>query len=191
MINILSCSNTLGNCCSNSGIVLFLDAMRKIMNLIQIIVPILLMIMATISFTKMVMNPERKNGLKNIQNMFLAAAIVFFIPVLVTAVLNMMPESFDISSCWQQAKSFTESNRSFSFDYISPYEVEEKSSLIDDPSEYEKGKPKPTPQPTPSSGGGSYTPGEVIAPGDVSGILEGAEKVHTMYEKINGIIIKI
>lgn len=176
MIEILSCNTTLANCCSDPGIVLILDSMRKIMTLIQIIVPILLIIMASVTLTKLVIDPNRKDGLKNIKNMLNAAVVVFFIPVIVNAVLNMMPSSFDISSCWQQAKSLAESTRKFSFKYISPYEEQEKSSIISDPSEYEKGKPKPKTTTSPGGGGS-------VAPGDAKGILEGAEKVHTMYEQ--------
>lgn len=167
-IQMLSCE--LGTCCGDPGIAVLLDSVRKIVNLIQIIVPILLMVMASIKFTQMVMNPDRKGGLASIRNMFVAAALVFFIPTFVNATLNMLPDSFEISACWQQAQIMAEATRTTSYQYISPYEKEKRSSAIVNPNEYEKGKPK------------EYSGGNV-APGDAKGILEGAEIVHSMYEK--------
>lgn len=171
-IQLLTCSGELGNCCSDPGLATLIEASRRVMNLIQIIAPILLIIMAAIQFTRLVMNPEVKGGLKGIKNMFVAAAVIFFIPVIVDVVLNMMPQSFSVSACWQQAKTIAESSRRYNFEYISPYESQSTSKALTDPSEYEKGKPKST-----TGSGGN------IAPGDAKGILEGAEKVHTMYEQ--------
>ena len=139
--------------------------------------------MASIRFTQMSANPDRKNGLKSIRNMFLAAATVFFVPVFVNVVLNMLPQSFSISSCWQQAKTVAESTRSMKFTYVSPYDSGPKSSFFTDPGDYQKGTPKPTPSPSFSPGTGTGDGTGSIAPGDASGILAGAEKVHTMYEQ--------
>ena len=170
------CNSVVGNCCSDAGIAAILDVLRRVFDLIQIIVPILLIICACIEFTRLVMDPNRKDGLKRIKNMFVAAVVVFFIPIFVDAVLNMMPNSFTVSSCWSQAKSVAESTRKQDFSYIVIDEQELISPFVN-PDEYEKGKPKKTPS------GGGRGPGGSIAPGDAKGILEGAEKVHSMYEQ--------
>ena len=172
-IQMLSCE--LGTCCGDPGIAVLLNSASKVIDLIQIVVPILLMVMASIRFTQMVMNPERKGGLASIRNMFVASALVFFVPVFVNVVLSWLPDSFTISACWQQAKIMAEATRTTSYQYVSPYEKENRSSTIVNPSDYQKGTPKP-------SGSSSYAPGN-MAPGDAKGILEGAEKVHTMYEQ--------
>ncbi len=170
-VQILSCNSNIGNCCSDSGIVSIIDVARNVVNLVQLIAPILLIIMASIQFTKMVMNPDRKDGLKNIKNMFHAALFIFFVPMAVNILLSIMPQSFVVADCWQQAKVVAESSRNADVQYISPYDEKDPTQLITDPSEYEKGKPK-------ENGGGGN-----LGPGDASGILAGAEKVHTVYEQ--------
>ena len=86
---ILSCSGTLGTCCTDGGIVVLVDITRSILNIIQIVVPILLMVWASIGFMQMAMNPEMKNGLKKIFNKFVAAIVVFLIPALVKFTLGL------------------------------------------------------------------------------------------------------
>ena len=113
MINyfqILDCSNDLGNCCSDYGLANILDTLRKILELLQIIVPILLIVMATVQFTKLVASPDAKDGVKSLINKFMAAGICFFIPTFVNIVLTVIPSSgvvsktFQVSACWQKAK---------------------------------------------------------------------------------------
>ena len=161
-IQLLSCE--LGSCCGDPGIAAIIDIIRKVVALIQMIVPILLLVFASIEFTKLVMNPDRKGGLKPIKNMFLAAAVVFFIPVIVNAALNMLPATFELSACWEDAKNIAEASRKQTFVYYSPYESSKKSSFYTNPDEYEKGSAS-------------------LEGGSAKGLLEGATKVHKMYEQ--------
>ena len=170
---ILSCSSELGNCCNDQGIAIVLDTLRRIAEIVQIVVPIILILAAAIEFSKLVMNPDDKKGLSRIKNMGIAAVVVFFIPMLANVILNMMPQSFSVSACWNQAKTMAESSRSQTFKYISPYKNKKSTSIISNPGDYEKGDEKKTDDGT----GGS------LAPGDAQGILEGAAKVHAMYEQ--------
>ena len=182
MFQILSCSSELGNCCSDPGIVILMDNVRKLVVLFQIIIPILLIAFASIDFSKLMMNPEKKGGYKPIINKFLAAAIVFFVPIIMDALIGMMPQSFSFVSCWHQAKTMAESIRSNSYQYLPPHANESNSSgLITDPSDYQKGKPKANVHQNDVSNTNNNL--EEIVPGSASGILEGAEKVHTMYEQ--------
>ena len=176
-IQLLTCSGELGNCCGDPGIVYILDALRRIVELIQMIVPIFLMICAMIEFTKLTANPDRKDGFKRLRNMFHAAALVFCVPIFVNAALSIMPQTFTISSCWQQAKTVAESSRATKFTYVSPYNTGSKSSILVSPGDYQKGTPKPS-----SGTGGGYSGGN-LGPGDGSGVLDGAERVHSMYEQ--------
>ena len=164
-----SCNSDIGNCCSNPGIVYILDTLRKIFNLIQLVVPIILIIMGIIGMTQLMMNPEKKGGMKSIFNKVLAAVIVFFLPVIVDAVLTIMPETFNISACWNQAKVSAEASRNLDFNYYSLDDVK-KTSIIVDPTEYEKSKPKEE-----SETG--------VSGGSAQGVIDGAKKVHTVYEQ--------
>ena len=136
---ILDCSSELGTCCTDYGLVMILDALRKIMNLIQLIAPILLIIMCVIGFAQLMFNPEKKGGIKSIVNKFLAAVFIFFMPIIVDAVLLVLPETFSVSSCWNQAKISAEVSRSMNHEYISPYEQTESPILIS-PDDYESSK---------------------------------------------------
>ena len=96
----------MGTTCQDITLLPILSVVKKIIFLIQIIIPIMLIIWATISFINLVVNPDDKKQLKPIINRFLAAAIIFFIPVLINAVMNIVGPRTDISSCWEDAKDF-------------------------------------------------------------------------------------
>ncbi len=108
---------------------------KRIMLLIQIIVPILLIIFASVSFMNLVKNPEKKNGTKKIIHQFIAAVIVFFIPMLVNVVMNLAGESNKISSCWMNA-----SDRNIISTKYQSFDEKEKKKIIYDAEDYEKGR---------------------------------------------------
>ena len=135
---ILDCSSELGTCCGDYGMAMTLNAIRKIVNLIQIIAPIILIVMGVVGLTQLVMNPEKKDGLKTIVNKIVAAVIIFFLPIIVDIVLGVMPESFQVSACWKEAKRVSEVSRTSGHDYISPYgEERQVSPILIDPNSYE------------------------------------------------------
>ena len=121
--------------CNNKEILPILTSIRRIMELIQIIVPILLLIFITISLTKLLSNPEDKKEIKKLINKALAAAIVFFIPVIINTVMNMLGENTNISSCWEQADYKINSNSS----YIETNKNGKNNILLNE-KEYEKGE---------------------------------------------------
>ncbi len=97
-------------------------------------VPILLMISFILNLIKLVANPEDKKLLPKIKNAVLATVIVFFIPVFVDVVMNMLGSSFSVSACWKSI-----STPSGSSHYVDPYQTK-KSQIITNPSDYEKGE---------------------------------------------------
>ena len=118
-------------CDKNLNIIFYV--VKNILNLIMIIVPILLIIFGSISFIKLVKNPEEKNGTKKIINQFLAAAIVFFVPLFVNVVMGMLGENNSISRCWNDASKNGEAT------YISSVREKEKKKFIVDSEDYEPG----------------------------------------------------
>ena len=60
LVQFLTCNDTLGTCCSDYTLVNLLDIGRKLMELIQLIVPIILIVMATIQLDKMMIYPEEE-----------------------------------------------------------------------------------------------------------------------------------
>ena len=157
-MQILSCSEALGTCCGDNGLVLIIDTVRRVMNLIQLVVPILLIVWATFEFMKLVMDPDAKNGMKKLTNKFIAAAVVFFVPIFVNATMALMSDDFNVKACWDIAKNKAEISRQSSAKYINPYEKEnENKPVYSDPSGYESGKQKTSS----STGGTTWTGGTV------------------------------
>ena len=142
-IQILSCNTNLGNCCNDAGLLSFFSITKNILILIQTLVPILLMIAGAIQLFKMMMDPENKKGLPSIRNKFIAAAIVFFVPVIVNALLGIVTDSnSNLISCIKESK-----NIKLSANYMKPQEEDnnrKKSTIVPDAGDYEKGTPKPT-----------------------------------------------
>ena len=174
-IEVLSCSRELANCCNNGELSGLLSIFRNIIELIQIVVPILLIIFAAIQFTKQVASPPEKNGMKQIINSFLAATVVFFIPVIMDIILGMLPESFSIATCWMESKAYTESSNIFETEYKKPEQTRPKSKILPNANDFEDGDV--------SIDIDIGNMGSAVVSGSASGILEGAEKVHTMYEQ--------
>lgn len=107
MFNIL-------NVCNDYIIGNIIDIIRRAVNLLGIIVPILLIIGGTINIVKAVFNPEDKKVIKNIVNCFISAIIVFFLPFIINTTMKILAyggsdigvteggktEVFSVSACW-------------------------------------------------------------------------------------------
>lgn len=89
--------------CNDPALSSVLASVKNIMLLIQIIVPIVLLVAATIEFVRLTINPEDKKGFRNILNKVMAAIIVFIIPVLINLVMGAVGESTDFTNCWNNA----------------------------------------------------------------------------------------
>ena len=162
-MQILSCSGTLGTCCSDGGLVVLIDTTRRVMTVIQIVVPILLLIGATIGLVKLVMDPEQKNGQKKLLNSFIAAVVVFMIPTLVNFTLGLMPDSFSLKACWDQAKNRAEIARQSTPRYINPHGDDKNSDVLPKPDDYEQGNKKTPTSNVPAWTGGTVTGEQIIA----------------------------
>ena len=57
-VQILNCSEALGTCCTDYGLLTILDILRQVLDLIQMVAPILLMTALAIQFTQLLINPD-------------------------------------------------------------------------------------------------------------------------------------
>lgn len=149
-IQFLTCNQNLGTCCSDYALASFLDVARRIVELIQLIAPILLLVMAAIQLIRLLVNPELKNGLKGLTKKFIAAAIVFFVPVFLDAGMSILPTDISIGACWQSAKSVRELSKATPQKYAALSD-QKASTMIPNPDDYEEGVPSST------TGGGDGT----------------------------------
>ena len=99
--------------CDDASLAGILSIVKNIMLLIQLVVPLILIISGIISFTQLMMNPDEKNGLKKLMNKFLAAAIVFIIPMVINVVMGICGENYNFSSCWVNASDYGFNNSEY------------------------------------------------------------------------------
>lgn len=105
--------------CSDFVLATILVIVKRVLNIIQIIVPILLIISGTLKFLKMTVNPDDdKKGKKNFLNSIISAIIIFLLPMVMNLTLNMISEYgevginstnnetvLNLATCWQAAST--------------------------------------------------------------------------------------
>lgn len=136
---ILECSEVLGTCCSDYALVTLFDIVRKVFDLLQILVPIILILMTIIQMVKLTANPELKNGTKKVITNLIATVIIFFLPTIVDTVMGILPtsESFQVAACWSIAQESAEVVNALETKYVDPNDKDRKSPILIDPSEYD------------------------------------------------------
>lgn len=127
--------NNVSATCSDPGLAAIISLIKKVMNIIWIIGPILAIIGGVIAFTKLMSNPDEKKYKGLLKNMIIALLMLFFIPVIVNTVMKLFDDTFEVSACWNQAE-VTNSTGSQGSTYIDP-NGSNKTTIYTDPSQYE------------------------------------------------------
>ena len=149
----------LESVCSDYALATILIILKRLLNFVQIFVPIILIISVIVQLIKKVLNPEdggRGGSMKNIINSFMAAVIVVFLPFIINLAMSTISEygevgikedgsltALDVTSCWQVAETRTEvldSSLNTTSSTISAEKAQNRVSLSDDPSYYEEAK---------------------------------------------------
>ena len=167
-VQLLECSSTLGNCCNDYGLITIIDITRKIFDLIQLVVPILLIVMITVQLVKMVVNPDDKKDTKKLINKVIATFICFFLPVIADVVVGLLPNNFKMSSCWENAKISREISANSPLVYIKVTD-RDPYAIVSDASGYDKGDEKEYGDPNSGLGGGSSSSGGGSSSSTVTG----------------------
>ena len=187
---ILDCNSSLGTCCNDYSIAIFIAIIKNAITVLQIIVPILLIAMSMVELFKMMTssNPEDKKGIKSLTNKFVAAAIVFFLPILANITISLVGEGvntkgLDVIKCYKESSSTVEVMNRTRTRYIKKEtKNKEPVKVTFDEKDIAEGSDGVNPndrEPTYKK----PTGGDNLAPGDAQGILDGAKAVHTMYEQ--------
>lgn len=168
---ILNCSGNITSCCTDAGIATLMTIGRRIYSFVQIIVPILLIIFTIIKFINLMNNPDDKKGLKPIINSFIAAAVVFFLPTIMSVVLGFLPEQIQLTACWESAATVDRITRASAYTSSTP--SEDRKKIIGTGDVYEKGVP------------------QVKSGGDISGAeyLDGGMPIPIYYQQDYGDVI--
>ena len=93
----------------NIGVTKVFDLIQTIISVIRWIVPIGLIVMTAFELFTKVLNPESKDTGRKIMNRIIAGVIVFFTPLLVNVVLNIIDigsgktigSTNSASACWR------------------------------------------------------------------------------------------
>ena len=122
--------------CNSAVLAGFLTIFKNILSLIQIVGPLLAMCSITFILIRMIQNPEEKKFKKKLMNSCIALGALFFIPMLVTVVLNMVDSSTDFGACWNNS-----GNKGFgNAGYIEIDDGKDRVNIIDN-GNYESGVP--------------------------------------------------
>ena len=104
--------------CSDYALASVLGIIKRIITILQIVVPIFLIIGGSITFSKALINPDDgPKAKKNFLNAIASAAIVFLMPFLINSIMAIISAygdvgitdsngnntAFNISSCWSNA----------------------------------------------------------------------------------------
>ena len=133
LFQILNCSEALGTCCTDYGLLNILDILRQVLDLIQLIVPIILMTALAIQFTQLLVNPDDKKKTKSLLNKFIAAVLCFFVPFLVNLAIGLVPEeigSFQLGACWDTARISREVLKEANSTYVATSNKKPKSFIL-------------------------------------------------------------
>ncbi len=142
-MQILNCDNLISSCCQDYGLARILSTASNIIDLIHIIVPIILILMATITLFQIMANPDEKKLKNKLRNSVIATVIIFFIPTFMSAVLNILPNNFSIKSCLKASKNIASISRNnTAISNKNKEEEKERVSIFTNPDRYEKGKEK-------------------------------------------------
>ncbi len=98
-------SQDIVDACGSIGIANILSITKKILNIIQIIGPILAMVALAICFIRLMTNPDEKKYKAGLKNSITALVLLFLIPFLVNLTMSLADESFDIAKCWNNAEA--------------------------------------------------------------------------------------
>lgn len=113
LTQLLECSKTLGTCCSDYGVAGILAIIKRALNLIQLIAPILLILSFTIGLIKLMINPDDKKGKKPLYNQLIAIFLCFLMPTIINLFFNIMPDKVEVSACWKSAESVKENTLAY------------------------------------------------------------------------------
>ena len=89
--------------CSDPGLAYLLFFVKRFLNVIQIIGPIVALVGLTIHLIKLMTNPEDKKNKPLIKNWLIALLLLFFVPVIINLVMTLLDGKFDLPTCWNEA----------------------------------------------------------------------------------------
>ena len=145
---MLSLILKISGSCTDPGLASMLYVVKKFINILWIIGPILAIIGAVIAFIKLLSDPEEKKYKSLFKNMITALLLLFFLPAIINVCMQLFDGQFDLATCWNQAEIIHGVSGQQSH-YIDPNNPNKKNPLNTNPNSYQTGQ-------QPNSTGGGY-----------------------------------
>ncbi len=128
--------------CNDPGLANILSIIKQILDLIQLLGPIIAIIGLMVILIKIIMNPDDKKLTKAFQNWLIALIMLFFIPIIVNGAMKLLDDSFELSTCWNYATTAKPNGDS---QYIDPYQEDNRKPIIPNYSDMEPSKQTSSP----------------------------------------------
>lgn len=141
----------VSNC--DYGLANVIVIVKKFIDIVQILAPIVLITYGIMQFVKMVANPEDKKHWSKIKNMLIALVIIFMVPVILDTVMGLLGEDYTISACWNLAEQASTAGQESQYQGSGSSTRKPESILIDS----DKYKPDQSSGGNSSDSGSSYT----------------------------------
>ncbi len=124
--------------CGDPGLAAILTIIKRFMNILWIVGPILSFIGIGFAFIRLMTNPEEKKYKNLLKNSGIALLILFLLPAIVNTVMKVLDDTFEFTACWNYAETInsTGSNNSHYIDK----NKRPKTQVNPDPSDYKSGK---------------------------------------------------
>lgn len=121
--------------CSDPGLANILSVIKKALNMIQLIGPILAIASLTLILIKLMANPENKKLKNAFRNWLICLLMLFFIPLIINVTMSLLGVTFEVSACWNYADSAASNGTNST--YIDPDPSASPSTILIPPSEYD------------------------------------------------------
>ncbi len=127
--------------CSSDEMLTILIIVNRILNIIRIIAPILLIIALSVNIFNIVRDPDNDKLKKKLKNKIIAILVLFFIPTIARATINMIATNND---CLEEEQLLQLKEGYSPFKNVQYIEIESKNkqSILEDADSYEKGEEK-------------------------------------------------
>lgn len=126
--------------CTDPGLANVIAIIKKVVNIIWLIGPILAIVSAVISGIKLMSNPDEKKYKPLFKNCIMALLMLFIVPIIVNTVMALFDKSFEVAACWNQAETISTNGQSSG--YINKHDKKPSGSILPNPDDYKTGTKK-------------------------------------------------
>lgn len=121
--------NGLLQTCSDPALAHLLYYVKKFLNMIQLIGPLVAIVGLSIHIIRYISSPDSKKNKGLIKNWAIALFMLFLVPMIINLTMKLLDGSFDLPTCWNDAEEIAKSNDSNDNGYIELPEKNKKKKF--------------------------------------------------------------